>query len=201
MELNILKRVDNLKTVINLRVLSFISVLCMGTVLGQYAQAHSITVTSSIQNETFTSDQDLSVTRMALGALGAEYEMNLNTKLSFGILGGAQVSLASQESLSFGIGGFFNYYFKGSPIASTFKSDTAVITGTGRWAYFVGGGVEERFLKSEELDSEVRGGPFIRFGGRYIWDSNLFFSGNFKYLLAGADYSSMDITFGIGFFL
>lgn len=165
------------------------------------AKAHSLTITSSLQNETFTSDEGEDVTRMALGALGAEYEFNMSDKLGIGVLGGAQVSLASQENLSFGMGGFFNYYFKGSPNKSTFKSDTAYLSGLGRWAYYVGAGFEERFLKSENLDSEIRGGPFIRFGGRYMWDSKIFFSGNFKYLLGGAEYSSMDITLGIGFYL
>jgi hypothetical protein len=178
---------------------TFLFILFLGFAFN--ANAGSITFTSALQNETFTSDQDLKVSRMALGALGVEYEMNISPKYSAGVLGGAQVSLLSQESLSFGLGGFFNYYFKGSPLKSTFESDTAYLSGMGRWAYFAGGGVEERFLKSQDVSSEVRGGPFIRFGGRYIWNSNMFISGNFKYLLAGAEYSSMDVTFGLGFYL
>lgn len=165
------------------------------------AKSHSLTITSGLQNETFTSDEGEDVTRMALGAIGAEYELNLSDKLSLGVLGGAQVSFVSQETLSFGLGGFLNYYFKGSPNKSTFKTDSAVISGSNRWAYFVGTGFEERFIKSSELDSEIRGGPFIRFGGRYIWNSEMFMTGNFKYLLGGAEYNSIDITLGIGFFL
>lgn len=166
-----------------------------------FAKGHSLTITSGLQNEAFTSDEGEDVTRMALGAVGAEYELNISDKLGLGVLGGAQVSFVSQETLSFGVGGFLNYYFKGSPIKSTFKSDSAVLSGSSRWAYFFGTGFEERLLKSSELDSEIRGGPFIRFGGRYIWNSEIFMTGNFKYLLGGAEYNSMDITFGIGFFL
>lgn len=180
------------------------TLLVAGLLLGHPALAkknHSLTMTSGLQNETFVSDAGEDVTRMALGALGAEYELNLSEKLGIGILGGAQVSFATQETLSFGIGGFANYYFKGNPLKSGFKSDSAVLSGASRWAYFVGTGFEERFLKSVELDSEIRGGPFIRFGGRYNWNSDIFVSGNFKYLLGGAEYNSMDITFGIGFYL
>lgn len=182
-------------------VLSLCILLFTPILMPQIANAHSVTITSSLQSETFTSDEGLDVSRTALGALGGEYEFNVSDKLSLGVLGGAQVSFASQETLSFGMGGFANYYFKGNPNQSTFKSSTATITGLGRWAYFVGTGFEERFLKSEQLDSEIRGGPFIRFGGRYIWNNSTFISGNFKYLLGGAEYSSIDITFGIGFYL
>ncbi len=185
----------------NRLVFSMLSIMALSWSNSALAKSHSLTLTMGLQNEAFTSDVGEDVTRMALGAVGAEYELNLSNKLSLGILGGAQVSFVSQETLSFGIGGFLNYYFKGSPIKSSFKSDSAVLSGSSRWAYFVGTGFEERLLKSEELDSEIRGGPFIRFGGRYIWNSEMFFSGNFKYLLGGAEYNSMDITFGIGFFL
>jgi hypothetical protein len=185
---------------------SFIAIIvALGLMTGWsqpvFGKSHSLTITSGLQNETFTSDEGEDVTRMALGAIGAEYELNLSDKLSLGILGGAQVSFVSQETLSFGLGGFLNYFFKGSPNKSTFKTDTAVLSGSNRWAYFVGTGFEERFIKSSELDSEIRGGPFIRFGGRYIWNSEIFMTGNFKYLLGGAEYNSIDITFGIGFFL
>lgn len=165
------------------------------------AFASSLSFTASIQNESFTSDAGQDVTRMALGAVGAEFEMNLNHKLSAGVFGGAQTSIVSQENLSFGLGGFVNYYFKGSPIKSKFKSSTAYITGLSRVSYFAGFGVEQRFLQSDELNSEIRGGPFVRFGGRYIWNPNMFLTANFKYLLAGAEYSSMDLVFGLGFYL
>lgn len=163
--------------------------------------ADSLAFNISLQNETFTADDGKDVTRMALGAVGAEYEMNFSRKISMGIFGGAQTSLVSQENLSFGLGGFVNYYFKGSPVKSDFQTESAYINGLGRWSYFGGFGIEERFLKSEELDSEIRGGPFVRFGGRYIWNSKMFFSGSLKYLLGGAEYSSIDATLGVGFFL
>jgi len=162
--------------------------------------ADSLAFTAAIQSETFTADNEDSVTRMAIGALGAEFEMNISHKLSAGVFGGAQTSAVSQENLSFGLGGFVNYYFKGSPLKSTFKSENSYISGLGRTAYFAGFGMEERFLKSEELDSEIRGGPFVRGGGRYIWNTDTFFSANVKYLLGGAEYSSIDITFGVGLY-
>lgn len=165
------------------------------------AMAQSLTFTASLQNETFVSDAGDDVSRMALGAIGVEFEKNFTHRWSAGLLGGAQVSMANQESLSFGIGGFLNYYFRGSPVKSTFSTDTSYVAGMNRWTYFGGFGVEERFLKSENLSSEVRGGPFVRFGGRYIWNSNLYFTGNVKYLMAGADYSSIDLVFGLGFYL
>jgi len=163
--------------------------------------ADSLSFTMAIQNETFTADTGEDITRMALGAVGAAYEMNFSRKIGMGIFGGAQTSLVSQENLSFGLGGFFNYYFKGSPIQSEFETHSAYLNGLGRTSYFVGFGIEERFLKSEELDSEIRGGPFLRGGGRYIWNSKMFFSADLKYLLGGAEYSSIDLNFGIGFFL
>lgn len=191
-----------LQSVKQVNSLSFKLLFSLITLLFAFqVKANSLTITSGLQNETFTSDTGLDVTRMALGAVGAEYEYNVSDKLGVGVLGGAQVSFVSQETLSFGIGGFFSYYIKGSPNRSTFKSDTAYISGLGRMAYFVGMGFEERLLKSEELESEIRGGPFFRFGGRYMWNSNMFFTGNFKYLMGGAEYNSMDITFGIGFYL
>lgn len=167
----------------------------------QSAFAQSLTFTASMQNETFVSDSGDDVSRMALGAMGVEFEKNFSRKWSVGLLGGAQVSMAEQESLSFGLGGFVNYYFSGSPTKSIFNSDTTYLSGMGRWSYFAGFGVEERFLKSENLSSEVRGGPFVRVGGRYIWNSNMYFTGNFKYLMAGADYSSIELVFGLGFYL
>lgn len=163
--------------------------------------AQTLAFTASVQNETFVSDAGEDVTRMALGAIGVEFEKNFTHRWSAGLLGGAQVSMTSQESLSFGIGGFVNYYFKGSPVKSVFSTDTSYVSGMTRWTYFGGFGVEERFLKSENLKSEVRGGPFVRFGGRYIWNSNMYFTGNIKYLMAGADYSSIDLVFGLGFYL
>ena len=164
------------------------------------SHADSLAFTAAIQSESFTADNEDTVTRMAIGALGAEFEMNISHKLSAGVFGGAQTSAVSQENLSFGLGGFVNYYFKGSPLKSKFKSENSYITGLGRTAYFAGVGMEERFLKSEELDSEIRGGPFIRGGGRYIWNSKTFFSANIKYLLGGAEYSSIDVTFGVGLY-
>ncbi len=163
--------------------------------------ADSLAFSMSLQNETFQADDGKDVTRMALGAVGAEYEMNFSRKVSMGLFGGAQTSLVSQENLSFGLGGFVNYYFKGNPVKSEFETGSAYINGMGRTAYFAGFGIEERFLKSTELDSEIRGGPFIRFGGRYIWNSRMFFSGNFKYLLGGETYSSIDLVLGVGFFI
>ena len=176
------------------------TVTCVFLFTGR-AFASSLSFTASIQNETFTSDAGQDVTRLALGAVGAEFEMNLNHKLSAGVFGGAQTSAVSQENLSFGLGGFMNYYFKGSPIKSKFESSTAYITGLSRVSYFAGFGVEQRFLQSDELNSEIRGGPFVRFGGRYIWNPNMFLTANFKYLLAGAEYSSIDLVFGLGFYL
>lgn len=173
----------------------------LGLGFSNLASASSLSFTASIQNETFTSDAEQDVTRMALGAIGAEFEMNINHKLSAGVFGGAQTSAVSQENLSFGLGGFINYYFKGSPIKSKFQSSSAYITGLSRISYFAGLGVEQRFLQSEELDSEIRGGPFVRFGGRYIWNPNMFFTANVKYLLAGAEYTSIDLVFGLGFYL
>lgn len=164
------------------------------------AHGGMFTLTSAIQSETFVSDQGEDVSRMSLGAIGAEFEMNLNPKWSVGVLGGSQVSLTTQESLSFGIGGFANYYFKGRPVPMSFYSDSIVLEGMQRWAYFVGGGVEQRFLNSAAIQSEVRGGIFIRGGGKYIFNSKMFATGNLKYFMAGAEFSSMDITFGLGFF-
>ena len=163
--------------------------------------ADSLSFTIAMQNETFTADTGEDISRMALGAVGAAYEMNFSRKIGMGIFGGAQTSLVSQENLSFGLGGFFNYYFKGSPIQSEFETDSAYLNGLGSTSYFVGFGIEERFLKSEELDSEIRGGPFLRGGGRYIWTSRMFFTADLKYLLGGAEYSSIDLNFGVGFFL
>lgn len=165
------------------------------------AYADSLSFTMAMQMETFKADDGKDVSRMALGAVGAEYELNFSRKIGMGIFGGAQTSLISQENLSFGLGGFVNYYFKGNPVRSEFETGDAYINGLGRTAYFAGFGIEERFLKSSELDSEIRGGPFLRFGGRYIWNSKIFFSGNFKYLLGGEDYSSIDINLGLGFFI
>lgn len=165
------------------------------------AFADSLGFNLALQSETFDADTGESVTRLAVGAVGAEYEMNFSRKISMGIFGGAQTSLVSQENLSFGLGGFVNYYFKGSPVKSEFQTGTAYINGMGRTAYFVGFGIEERFLKSSELDSEIRGGPFLRGGGRYIWNSRMFFSGSLKYLLGGETYSSIDLVIGVGFFL
>jgi len=174
-----------------------LGVLCFGF----SAQADSLSFTIAMQNETFTADTGEDVSRTALGAVGAAYEMNFSKKIGMGIFGGAQTSLVSQENLSFGLGGFFNYYFKGSPIQSEFETDSAYLNGLGRTSYFVGFGIEERFLKSEELDSEIRGGPFLRGGGRYIWNSRMFFTADLKYLLGGSEYSSIDLNFGVGFFL
>lgn len=165
------------------------------------SQADSLSFTAALQNETFTSDSNESVTRLALGAVGAEYELNFSHKIGMGIFGGAQTSLISQENLSFGLGGFINFYFRGSPIQSVFETESAYINGLGRTAYFWGFGVEERFLQSEELESEIVGGPFLRFGGRHIRNSKVFFNYSFKYLLGGAEYSSIDLNLGIGFFL
>jgi len=179
--------------------------LSIAVIIGAFytnqASASTLSFTASIQNESFTSDANQDVSRLALGALGAEFEMNLNHKLSAGVFGGAQTSAVSQENLSFGLGGFINYYFKGSPIKSTFTSSSAYITGLERISYFAGLGIEQRFLQSSELDSEIRGGPFVRFGGRYVWNQNMFFTANIKYLLAGEDYSSIDLVFGLGFYL
>ncbi len=163
--------------------------------------ADSLVFSMALQHETFQADSGKDIKRIALGAVGAEYEINFSTKIAMGVFGGAQTSLISQENLSFGLGGFINFYFKGSPVKSEFKARNVYINGVGQTAYFYGFGVEERFLKSVELDSEIRGGPFVRFGGRYIWNSRMFFSGNLKYLLGGKTYSSMDLTFGAGVFL
>lgn len=165
------------------------------------SQADSLSFTAALQNESFTSDSNESVSRLALGAVGAEYELNFTRKVGMGIFGGAQTSLTSQENLSFGLGGFINFYFRGNPIRSEFETESAYLNGLGRTAYFWGFGIEERFLQSEELDSEIVGGPFLRFGGRHIRNSKVFFNYNFKYLLGGAEYSSIDLTLGIGFFL
>lgn len=164
-------------------------------------RAEMITLTAALQNETFKSDTGEDVTRLSIGAIGAEYELMLVPKLSFGILGGAQVSLTEQESLSFGLGGFLNYYFKGTPKKSEFVSDTASFMGMSRWAYYVGMGVEERFLNSSAIDSEVHGGIFLRGGGRYIWNSKMYGTFNLKYFMAGAEFSSIDFVFGLGFYL
>ncbi len=161
----------------------------------------SLGFSMALQNEVFQADSGKDIRRIALGAVGAEYEMNLSSKVAVGIFGGAQTSVISQENLSFGLGGFVNIYFKGNPIKSEFKTGDVYINVMDQVAYFYGFGVEERFLKSSQLDSEIRGGPFVRFGGRYIWNSRMFFSGNFKYLLGGETYSSMDLTLGVGFFL
>ena len=167
----------------------------------QGAFADSLTFTLAMQNESFTADNGESVTRLALGAAGAEYELNISRKVGVGIFGGAQTSLTSQENLSFGLGGFYNYYFRGSPIRSQFETESAFINGLGRNSMFVGFGIEERFLQSVELDSEIVGGPFLRFGGRHIRNSRVFFNYNFKFLLGGAEYSSIDLTVGVGYFL
>jgi len=183
-----------------LKPLKLISLLALIGFTSQ-ANADSLSFTMALQNESFTADTGETVSRMALGAVGAAYEMNFSKKVGMGIFGGAQTSLVSQENLSFGMGGFFNYYFKGSPIQSEFETESAYLNGLGRTSYFVGFGIEERFLKSEELDSEIRGGPFFRGGGRYIWNSRMFLTADLKYLLGGAEYSSIDLNFGIGFFL
>lgn len=161
----------------------------------------SLTFTTAMQSEAFTLETGEDVSRTALGSVGIEYELNFSHRWSAGILGGAQVSMTNQESLSFGLGGFVNYYFKGSPIKSTFRTDTTYLSGMSRWAYYGGLGVEERFLNSSEVSGEIRGGPFVRFGGRYIWNSKMYLTGSFKYLMAGEDYSSMDLVFGLGFYL
>jgi len=179
----------------------FLVVSTLGLLTTSPALANSLSFTASMQNETFTSDINQDVSRLAIGAVGAEFEMNINHKLSAGVFGGAQTSAISQENLSFGLGGFLNYYFKGSPLKYKFKSSSASISALGRTSYFAGIGVEQRFLQSSDLDSEIRGGPFLRVGGRYIWNPNLFFTANLKYLLGGEDYSSIDLIFGLGFYL
>lgn len=183
------------------KILKFSLAIVGASIFAEASFANSLSFTASVQNETFTSDANQDVSRLALGALGAEFEMNLNHKISAGIFGGAQTSAISQENLSFGLGGFVNYYFKGSPLKYKFKSDTANISALGRTSFFAGLGIEQRFLQSSDVDSEIRGGPLVRVGGRYIWNSSMFFSGHVKYLLGGEDYNSIDLVVGLGFYL
>ena len=179
----------------------FLFVIFLGTCFSLPSLASSLSLTTAIQQENFVSDSNQDVSRTAIGAVGAEFEMNVDHHWSAGIFGGAQTSIISQENLSFGVGGFINYYFKGSPIKSEFKNSSSYISGLSRTSFFGGLGVEQRFLNSENVKSESAGGPFLRVGGRYIWNSNLFLSANLKFLLAGSDYSSVDMVFGLGFYL
>lgn len=177
-----------------LRLASFIFLFFFPSI----GNADSLVFNLGFQMEAFVADSGEDVSRTSIGSFNIEYEIDFTPKLSIGVLGGGQTSLTTQETLSFGLGGFINYYFKGKPRMVKYSSTEVSLYGMEKWSYYAGFGVEERFLNSSEIDSEIRGGPFVRFGGRLLWNKKMFFTGNIKYLLAGAEYSSIEGYIGVG---
>ncbi len=180
-----------------LRLASFLLIL-----IPLSAQANNLIINTGMQMETITLDSGKNADRTSIGSVAIEYEFDIHKKLTIGIIGGSATSLTTQEILSFGIGAYANYFFKGQHGFTEFKRNDVSAKGiSGKWAYFAGGGVEQRLLNSSEISSETKGGIFIRGGARRIWNENVFFQGYARYLLGGAEYTSLDLFVGIGFYL
>lgn len=163
------------------------------------ANANKLIFNTGMQMETILLDSGEDVDRTSIGSVSIEYEFDIHQKLTIGIIGSSATSLTTQEILSFGMGAYFNYFFKGEHRFSDFRRENVSAKGiSGKWAYFAGGGIEQRFLNSSEISSDTKGGIFFRGGARRHWNENIFFQGYLRYLLGGEEYTSIDVIFGVG---